>query len=471
MTELLPASRSSSVTTDNPRGRGLRYLLLGLLTNAVFWGAAFLWLKDAPRLYTSRWTVMSLSKSTPTNVATPNGTPRIDSAPLLAPDARETYKVIATTDSVRKAAASKLGMTMAQFGTPVVEVVPGTAMIKFEITSSTPEDAQKKAYALHEAFQEQLNKLRMQQATDQQSSFENALNLVRKRLEVSQLRLSDYKNRSGLVSKNQIDQLAGNIEELRRSRAELMAQRQDISARLKQLSGDLNLSSQEASEAFTLRSDGLLQQFLKTYNEATANLTALSEKLGPNHPAILRESSRQTAAEQALQQLVEALLGRPVDPTLLAKLDVTPAPSDRTPREPLFKEIVTNQAEQQGLEARIKETDRQLQELEKRLGGFTQSSTNLATLNRDLQMSESIFSSTLANLDTGRANTVLQAYPPIQLLAEPNLPAQGRIPEQKVVLTVTTFSSLLVSVALFFLWFRKSTMMNDVLPRKEYPNH
>ncbi|HEY9751960.1 MAG TPA: hypothetical protein V6C46_03350, partial [Coleofasciculaceae cyanobacterium] len=119
----------------------------------------------------------------------------------------------------------------------------------------------------------------------------------------------------------------------------------------------------------------------------------------------------------------------------------------------------------------IKETDRQLQELEKRLGGFTQSSTNLDTLNRDLQMSEAIFSSALANLDTGRANTVLRAYPPIQLLAEPNLPAQGRIPEQKAILTAATLSSLLVSMALFFLWLRKSTLMNYLFSRKDYPSH
>ncbi len=227
MNEYSPTSSSRS--TAAKQGRGWRYLAIGVAANTALWGTAFLLMKELPRTYSSQWSIIFLGRGTKANVSLP----QIGSASAQAEspfnrdnDVKASYKLIATTDAVRKAAADKLGMTRGQFGSPRVEVVEGTPMMNLTLTGTTPEEAQKKAYALHEALQERLGQLRVQQATEQEMGFENSLSVARRKLEMAQRRLSDYKVASGLSSKNQVDELASNIEALRRLRAETAAQQQ-----------------------------------------------------------------------------------------------------------------------------------------------------------------------------------------------------------------------------------------------------
>ncbi len=233
--------------------------------------------------------------------------------------------------------------------------------------------------------------MRLQQAEEEEAEFESALSIARKRLETAQLRLSDYKVRSGLASKDQIDQLASNIEALRRVRAEIAAQQQDASVRAQQLASNLNVTSRLAVDAFVLRADSLFQQYLQQYGEATTNLATLSSKFGPNHPVVVRETAKQAAAQKALQERAQVLLGRPVDEATIAQLNIGSGTQANTAREELFKSVVTNRTEQEGLAARIRELDRQLLYLEQRLSILAKNSSTLEALNRNMQIAESVF--------------------------------------------------------------------------------
>jgi uncharacterized protein involved in exopolysaccharide biosynthesis len=323
------------------------------------------------------------------------------------------------------------------------------------MTGSTREEAQKKAYALNEAFQDRLHQLRMQQAEMQETAFENSLDIAKKRLEAAQFRLSDYKVRAGLASKDQIDELASNIETLRRLRAEAAAQQQEASIRSRQLATDLNLSSHQAANAFTLRSDSLFQQYLREYSAATTTLTNVSTKFGPNHPIVLRESARQSAAQTALLERGAALLGQPVDMAAIARLNLSGDSQATTPRESLFKDVVTNNLERQGLAARVLELDRQLYQLEQRLNILAQRNSTLDALNRDMQIAEAVFSAQLKELNAGSLN-ILDFYPPVQMIADPTLPEQGRIPRQKTYLISAAIASLGTTAVLLLLYLRKT---------------
>lgn len=441
------------------RGRGLRYLAIAAALNAAVWGLALYLLQDAPRLYTSRSSIV-LAPTSRAQGSASEPTARGDHSDATI-DQRETakasYTLIATTDEVRRAAAARLGMTANQFGRPWVEDVKGTTLLNVSIAGSTPEEAQKKAQALYEALQERLIQLRLQQSAELDTGFESALGVVRKKLETAQLRLSDYKIRSGLASKEQIDQLASNIEALRRLRIEAIAQQRDATARSQQLSGSFNLSAQLATEAFALRADALFQASLRAYSEATTQLAAVSAKFGPNHPLVVQAASQQAAAASALQNRGQLLLGHPTDLAAIARLNIGSSAQETSPREALFKDIVTHQVEQRGLTARVQALEQQLAQLEQRLNVLSQRSSTLEALDRDVQIAQAMFSSTLAGLQVDKGD-IFGSYPPIQIVAEPNLPTAATIPRREPLFIAATLVSLLITTGLLIAWLRQTSV-------------
>ncbi len=457
MNEFPHLSQSASLSAAD-RGRGLRYLAIAAVLNAAVWGLALYLLKDSPHLYTSLYSIVL-----PEQISRPKGSAPEPVAPIAnvvsdntRENAKASYKLIAMTDEVRRSAANKLGMRTSQFGAPYVEDVKGTALMNFGIDGSTPEEAQKKAQALYEAFQERLVQLRLQQSADVDTGFENSLGVVRKKLETAQLRLSDYKVRSGLASNEQIDQLANNIEALRRQRVEAIAQQRDASMRTRQLSGSLNISSQLASEAFALRADSLFQESLRAYSEATARLADVSAKFGSKHPVVVQATTQQATAESALQSRGQLLLGHPTDLNAIARLNTGSNDQSSNPRELLFKDIVTHDVEQRGLLARVQELDRQLEQLEQRLRVLSQRSSTLDALNRDVQIAQAVFSSTLAGLQVDKGN-IFGSYPPIQLVAEPNLPTAATLPQRQPLFLIASVLSLLIVTGLLVAWLRKTS--------------
>lgn len=458
MNDFPQLSQSASLSATD-RGRGLRYLAIAAALNAAVWGLAFYLLQDSPRLYTSRYSIAWSDQTSRTKGMPPDAIVRGDRSEA-AIDQRESaeasYKLIATTDEVRRAAANKLGMRTLQFGTPWVEDVRGTGLINFGIAGSTPEEAQKKAQALYEAFQERLAQLRLQQSAELDTGFDSSLGVVRKKLETAQLRLSDYKIRSGLASKEQIDQLASNIEALRRLRIEAIAQQRDATARSQQLSGSFKMSAQLATEAFALRADALFQTYLREYSEATTQLAAVSSQFGSKHPVVVQATTRQATAESTLQSRGQLLLGHPTDLATIARLNMGSNDQDTSPREALFKDIVTHQVEQRGLTARVQELDRQLEQLEQRLSVLSQRSSTLEALDRDVQIAQAVFSSTLAGLQVDKSD-IFGSYPLTQIVAEPSLPTTATIPRRQPLFLAATLVSLLITTGLLIAWLRQTS--------------
>ncbi len=461
MNDSSPISPSGFVALTD-RGRGWRYLLVGIAANLTVLGTVILLSKDAPRVYTSQWSAVLLGKGAKAIANSPTSPAVVGVAGNPETDIKATYQVIATTQIVRKVAAAKVGMTTEQFGQPVADAVQGTNLINVTITGSSREEAQKKAYALYAAFQERLQQLRLEQAQTQEAGLEQTLSVARKKLETAQIRLSDYKLRAGMASSEQINQLVNNIETLRRLRAEIVAQQQDASMRAQQLATILKVSPPLAADAFTLRADPLFQRYLQDYSEATATLTNLTSKLGPNHPAILREATRQSAAEAALQSRGQQLLGRSLDAMAIARLPVSGSPQPSTSRDTLLQDIVSSQVERQGLTARVQELDRQLYQLEQRLVTLAQRSSTLDSLNRDMQIAEAMFTSRLAGVDTSQVD-IFSSYPLVQLVAEPNLPETGVTVNQKPLFLSAAIVSLVVTSGLLALWFRRHPRVQNWL--------
>jgi uncharacterized protein involved in exopolysaccharide biosynthesis len=435
--------------------RWTRYIVLTGVANAVLWGAALSYLKVTKPTYTSQWALILPGGSFGVNVNLPDigqaNTSNGSGTGNSTFDPRANYEYIFTSDTVMVAAAAIAKVPPEAFGKPRIKLLDNTTLMEFAVTGKSPVEAQKKSYALFQAITIQINALRTREISQRQGPTQKILLSAQKKLQDAQLKLSTYKVSSGLSFPEQLNNLSVNIEQLRRLRAETIAQEQQATKRVHKLGSDLKLPSQQAAEAFLIQSDRVLQENLKNYSEATAALEVLMAKFGPNHPQVLKETKRQAAAGQALLLRGQLLLGRTVDQATLMQLGLT---SNGAGRDPLLQNLVTLQAEQRGLQGQVKALDQQIKPLEERLETLAGRQSTLDNLKRDSQIAEAIFASTIAKLDLGQGD-IFSAYPLVQIAVEPSLAKEPTAPKKTIILAGAALGSVFVTLGLTLLWIRK----------------
>ncbi|NEO20807.1 hypothetical protein [Moorena sp. SIO4A5] len=437
--------------------RWLFYLCLGISVNAGIWGLTFFYLKSAQPTYTSKWAVsLPVSgSSTRINIPELGGASSDVRSPFgdRSHDPREKMKFIAESKPVLKDAASILNMSPEELGKPRVKIVDNSTMMAFEIKGDSAEEAQQKGFAMHQAFQERLEQLRQEEVVENQLPIQADLEAAKKNLADIQRRLSEHKARTGLNSKEQVNQLSSTIEALRQQQIDLLAQGREAKANLSNLSANLKLSSGQAADAFVLKADQIFQQTLREYSQATAALTVLSSKYGSKHPSVVDEKSKQESAKAALLERSQSLLGRPMSLAIIDQLSVNSGPETGSSRENLLRQIVEVEARQEGVEARAWVLSNQIAELEAKLKQMSQDALRMEILERNMRIAETIYASTLTQSAIGRFNQSL-SYPQVQLLAEPSLPPDAIAPKKSSALLGAAAGSFLISAGLFLLWLR-----------------
>ena len=457
MTETLRLPKSPSLSPASWES-WKRYLGMGLILNVAIWGTALLYLEFASRIYTSKSAVALPRGGEQAQVSLPgvgSATSSIQSPYNTgSADPREDYRYIATSDPVLDIAADSLNMSRGEFGSPLVSIVPNTMLMEFEFEGDTPEAAQVKLEALYAALAARLDELREFEAARKDESLQSILASSQEKLENAQQRLSNYKARSEFSTDAQVEQLSSSIEQLRREQVQTMAQLEQANANLNQLSNSLQLTPQQATEAYKLQTDPYFQQLLRDYGESSAAVVGLSSRYTSDNPALLSEKARQEEIQAALEERSQSLLNKPF--AYAEQLSLYDSPS----RQQLLQNLVTAQADRQGFQARVQLIDQQLARLENRLKTLTEQQSVVDELRRDVQIAEAIFTSTLTQLDL-RSSDVFGSYPQIQIIEEPSLPNSPSEPKPLFVLLGATFGSTLLTLGVASLWYR-----NHKLPSK-----
>jgi len=454
------SSDDNSVMKKVKYWRYARYAAIGLAANAALWGITLIYLKTAKPVYTSGWAVIVPGAGSGVSVNLPEigQASSSSSSPFgsASMDPRANYQFLITNETVLEEAATQLKISAKQLGKPKVKLVDNTSIMEFEVAGPTAADAQKRSRAIYEALQTKLTQLRIEEVAKREQGTQGTLTSSRQKLQQTQKNLSEYKALSGLSSSDQVKDLSSNIEQLRKQRVESFAQVQQMTTRLSQLSSDLNLTVPEASNAFLLQADQLFQQNLKDYNESSALLVVLKSKWGDNHPLVVKEATRQESARVAMLDRASSLLGRKVDRSTLQNLSIKS--ESGSSRESLFRDLVSMQADQQGLVAQNEALTDQILELEARLKILVQKQSKLDNLQREVQIAEAVFASTLAKLDLGKSDIFI-SYPITQLIAQPNLPDEKTSPKPTIVFVGAGVASIFITTGLAMLWWRKETAL------------
>ena len=447
-------------TVPIPKRRWGTVIGILLLVNSIILLIAFITLKKTKETYSTQVNLSIPSSSSNTSVNVPNiGTASISNgSPYGASrDPRASYQLIIESEQVLSQAATRLNLPLKAFGKPNIKLIDETIVMRMIFSGDTAEEVEAKANALYEALQERLDQLRKEEIDRREFGVQSSLGASRKKLMAAQDQVSEYRIKSGLSSDEQIKDLAKNIEELRRSRTSLFAESSKSDARLKELTQNLGISPQQASESFVLQSDSLFQQTLKNYSDITANLVLLETSFTPQVPKVQLEQAKQQDVQSALLNRGSQLLGRSIDQATVDRLILSGSTTSSSggSRESLFKDLVITQVEGNGTLSQVKALDTQILQLEYRLQSLVQRQSGLDTLKRDLQMTEAVFSSKLTQLDVNRGN-IYDSYPLVQKLSGPDTPQKILSPNPTYIRLGTIAGSLLISSAIIAYTFRQS---------------
>jgi DNA-binding NarL/FixJ family response regulator/uncharacterized protein involved in exopolysaccharide biosynthesis len=438
-------------------GSWKNYIVPWLIANLIVWSAGLLYLRLAKPSYASSWAIALSAQNVTTNVSLPDigeVNSRTESAfNQESADPRENYKFIAETDEVIANAAKKLKMTPDELGKPTIKIVDNTTLMRFQVKGDTPEQAQKKAKAIKQAFQEELVAKRNEEMSQQNGNLMNTLKEAEEKLRVARQKLTQYQETSGASSKDQVKELSTNVEALRRQQSEESAKLEKANGRYNRLLQDLGLTPAQAGDAFVLQSDRRFQKYLAEYSNLSGEEIALNAKYFPNHPAVVDKTAEVNEAKNALFARGRQLLGKPIDDNILSQLSLGSENSNQSKRADLFQELISLQAERQGLEAQTRELGNQLDKLEGKRIGMSKSGAILEELQQDVKFAEAFFSSTLAKVDLNKS-TISSTYPPIATISKPSKPEKPSSPKSILVLLGTTACSAFLTTALLSQWWR-----------------
>ncbi|MBD2204673.1 hypothetical protein H6G33_07200 [Calothrix sp. FACHB-1219] len=452
--------------------RQFRYIGLGLIFNSLIWGLAITSLKKAKPVYTSDWALIVPGSGAGVNFNIPDigqaSSSSVSAFGSSSSDPRANYNYIITSEPLLNAAAASLKLPPDKFGKPHIKLIDNTTVIQLEVTGSSAKEAQQKSWAIYNALNNRLNKLRTEVAASRDEGTKSALLASQTKLKEAQNRLSQYKARSALTSVEQIKDLLTNIEQLRKQRSETLAQQKSISNRLQQLSTNLRLSPQQAADALALQSDQVFQQYLKDYSESSGALEILLSKWGMNHPQVISEQAKWMGIQDAIITRARYILKRNIDKESIEQLYLTTGSG----RVSLFESLVGLNAEMEGVAAEAQALDEQIKLLEKRQNILSQKEVTLDSLERNVKIAEAVFSSTLAKVDLSKTDIFVD-YPLLQMLVEPTLPDKPSSPRPPFVYAGALFGSICTTSALVILWWRKklkervSQMISKTKPEPE----
>ncbi len=445
-----------------------RYIVLGVLANAGLWGAALLYLKVTPPVYISKWAMIMPGNGLGVNVSLADigQTSASSSSPFggTSMDPRANYQFIITDESVLEIAAETQKIPISKLGKPKVKLVDNTSIMELEIGAKTPEQARDNATAIIEALQSRLNMLRAEEIDKRGENTDATLKEAREKLQIAQKKLSAYKASSGLISSNQVGELSTNIETLRKQKAEIFAQKEQISSRFQQLADSLGLTVPEVADAFVLHADRQFLQNARDYSEASTTLTVIRTKWGVNHPLVVKEEARQVSAKSAMIERASSLLRKVVTTQYIEHLILSD--SSGTSRENLFRDLIAFQVDQQGAIAQNEALQYQILQLEDRLQSLVQKQVGLDNLQREVQIAEAVFASTLAKMNLAKSD-IFTAYPLVQVLSKPSLPDKKSAPQPAVVFLGTAVGSILITTGLVMLWWRKELKQKVILAKSK----
>ncbi len=359
------------------------------------------------------------------------------------------YREIMVSDPVVTAAADSLGIKPKDFGDPAIKLIDEASVILFEIKGRSPELAQKKAVALIDAFQKKLDALRRDEIERRDASIRDTLKGYQTNLQAARERISELQQKTGLVSVEQFNDLATQLEQARKKLSEARAEADRLDATQKTFASNLGMDTKLASTALSLSADSVFAKSLADYADLTAQVQQFSNLYGARNPLLLQLRAKQSAAFEIVKRTAQHA------GVSLNDLNRLIAPLVQKKQEELLKDFVAGAAGAQGKQREVMALQRDVDALDQRIKSLTLNAARMEDLKKDHLVAEAVFSSALARVDTNKAD-IFASYPIAQVLTPPDLPKRPSQPRLLYAILGGTVGTVLAVAAWTLAWLRQS---------------
>ena len=339
-----------------------------------------------------------------------------------------------------------------------IKLIEQTSIIDISSDAIHPEQASLQNWAYYEAFQDELDRLRIDESSRHEKSIEKMLGLHQERLNRTRKSVVEFQQRSMLVSQEQVNSLINTLAEVKNKLTFSLSERESQKRFVHQLSMDLGVSPALAAQALTLQSDAEFNGYLAELDKTATQMSHYVSQWGNKHPKVVAERERYKVVMTNLKHRSSKVVGLHSSEILYG---MNLSSSERLSR--LFSDLLDGGAKLQGLDAKISELRLAEIRLDDQLRVYSRESAELARLEREHQRAEIVYSSAAARLEAGKTN-VFGSYPVVQMLSRPSDSKSNKSSRMKITIALGIFGYIMVSLVILILWKREK-LINLLLKR------
>lgn len=367
-------------------------------------------------------------------------------SPTLSPT--ENYKQLLTADVTLRAAAAIAHVPAAAFPAPRIKLVDTTNLIMVTISGKTAAGAHANAEALRSAFMAELDHLRADEAERREASDQRHLEDLANKVRDAQAKLTAFQIAHGMTTVEQFNARIGSIEGLHDKQRELRLLYDEQRGTSDRLIGILGNSPESANALMRLRGDPVFAELVHRYAVNNADAELKSGTLGPRHAALAANNAERDALLRALLARGHAIVHLSDDQLIrLADLELGEG------RNTLMTVMSEGNAQAHGTARAIRDIAGDIRHVARMTPEWIALERQLADLQRDQRVTEAVFSSALARLETNRQDP-FASYPLVQTLAAPSLPEKAASPSKAVGIAGGVVASLFALIACALAWLR-----------------
>lgn len=445
--------RTALLWSGRPGRRLRRYTLTFGLPIMGIWALALSYAFLTPKSYLSEITLNMPNATVQSSVSLQNiGQTSINSASPFASSSLSPivfYKSIALSNGLRVAAAEIINLDEKAMPKPKVELIDLTAIMTIKITGPSPKEARTRAQAFYDALQNQLDELRRDESERRLKSIRAGVSEVERRLAETSRALQEYQRSSKIVSQEQYNLIVRNMETLRQKIASENAELKKTIAEKARLSTILGLSAEEAAAALRLQSDPRYAGLSRDLGTALIEHTENTRKWGPRHPQVLFTARRVESIRDKLVEIAQPIL-KDRTPVLIETLIL----NESKDRSQLFRTLVEVDSRARGLQRSLREMKQSLNDDIIMIDGRTRELAELAELERQHKIAETVFASAMARIDTS-GQDFYSSYPLLQIVSPATLPEKPNSPKVIFALAGGIAATILLITSMVLAWLRQ----------------
>ncbi len=416
----------------DPKGRFWRYLIVILIGLGAIWGMCMSYIIFTPKTYESKSILILPGAGAGASIniedigQATTTTASAYSSSSLSPT--ENYKRILMSYKIIDRAALILNISSNEISSPKIKLVDQTSLIFLKSIADSPEKAQLHGTMIISSLKEILNELRTEESRIREFDYKQKLKELKQSVKESRRKLLEHQALTGLVSVSHFHSIVEYVENIRQQAQQIDSKLNEKIAEKQGLITLLNRTPNQTTQAIILSSDPIFQSLTNQLVKIETNIAAIQNQYADNHPELKKAKKTQTDFREEITKRGQFILEQKgFDFNKNRDLSI------KYEQGQLYHQLTLAQVEIEALKGHLKALTQQIKQGEERVKQLTLPASVLDDLIRDHQITETVFASILAKIDTTRTD-FYASYPLVQVYESPSLNTRAVSPKSTLMI-------------------------------------